>query len=256
MKVVILCGGLGSRLGEETATRPKPMVEIGARPILWHIMKIYATQGFADFVIALGHKGEIIKDYFLNYRAYASDCSIKLDSGEVEYFNEDQPGWSVRLQDTGLNTMTGGRLGRLESHLRPLGSFMMTYGDGVADLDLSDLIECHRRRGRIATVTIVRPPGRFGTVALEGDLVTEFKEKPQAGAGWINGGFFVFEPEIFDYISGDETILEADPLERLAADGQLAAYRHTGYWQCMDTVRDRNVLDQLWRGGSCPWKNW
>lgn len=256
MKTVILCGGFGTRLSEETGLRPKPMVDIGPRPILWHIMKSYAAHGFNDFVLALGYKGEHIKDYFLNYHPRTSDLTVHLASGEVSYSNPTAEEWSVSLIDTGADSMTGGRLHRLDRLLRGHGTFMLTYGDGVADVDIGRLVEFHQRHGKIATITAVRPPARFGELVMNEDAVVAFKEKPQTGAGWINGGFFVFEPGIFDYLHGDSTVLEERPLEKLASDGQLMAYRHDGFWQCMDTLRDRNALEQLWQSGQAPWKIW
>lgn len=256
MKTVILCGGLGTRLSEETSLRPKPMVEIGARPILWHIMKSYAAHGFDEFVLALGYKGEYIKDYFLNYHPRTSDLTVRLATGEVIFKNPTAEDWSVSLVDTGAQSMTGGRLHRLEPLLREHGTFMLTYGDGVANVDIRKLVEFHKKHGKIATITAVRPPARFGELVMNGDSIEAFKEKPQTGAGWINGGFFVFEPGIFDYLHGDATVLEESPLEKLANDGQLKAYRHDGFWQCMDTLRDRNALDNLWQSGHAPWKNW
>ena len=256
MQVVILCGGLGTRLSEETTVRPKPMVDIGGYPILWHIMKIYSAYGYDNFMLALGYKGEVIKDYFLNYHPRNTDMTLRVSTGVAEYADSDSEDWSVRMIDTGLSTMTGGRLHRLEPYLRDVGSFMLTYGDGVGSVDLRALMDFHRAHGKLATVTAVRPPARFGEIVFEGDRVIEFREKPQAGGGWINGGFFVFESGVFDYLEGDETILERDPLERLAADGQLMAYRHEGYWQCMDTLRDKNQLEEAWDSGSAPWKVW
>jgi glucose-1-phosphate cytidylyltransferase len=256
MKVVLLAGGLGTRLAEETGVRPKPMVEIGEQPILWHIMKAYAAHGFEDFVVALGYKGEFIKQYFLNFYASYRDLSIDLASGAIQYETSPTINWRIQMTDTGAATMTGGRLHRLESLLRLGGTFMLTYGDGVCDIDIRKLLEFHRKHGRLATVTAVRPPARFGTMHFEGDQVLEFKEKLQTGEGWINGGFFVFEPEIFDYLNGDETVLEGKPLETLAAEGQLMAYKHEGFWQCMDTLRDKLRLQEMWASGAAPWKVW
>jgi glucose-1-phosphate cytidylyltransferase len=253
MKAVILCGGQGTRLAEETDVRPKPMVEIGGRPILWHIMKMYERHGISDFILALGYKGEIIKDYFIDYHSRLSNVTLRLKSGQVEYSNPAAEDWHVSLVDTGAETMTGGRLLRLRQHLAPSATFMLTYGDGVSDVDITALLAFHRRHGRIATVTAVRPPVRFGELAIDGDRVTSFQEKPQAGEGWINGGFFVFEKAVFDYIATDATMLEREPLERLAAQGQLMAYRHAGYWQCMDTLRDKRTLEHLWARGEAPW---
>jgi glucose-1-phosphate cytidylyltransferase len=256
MKTVILAGGMGSRLSEETQVKPKPMVEIGGIPILLHIMKIYARYGYRDFIIALGYRGESIKNYFINYPILSSDVTVHLKEGRVEFTNSMVEDWIVRLMDTGEMSMTGGRLHRLEQMLRPAGTFMLTYGDGVADIDISALVAFHRRHGKLATVTAVRPPARFGTMAFDGEQVVNFQEKPQTGEGWINGGFFVFEPTVFDYLHGDETVLEKEPLERLAADGQLMSYKHEGFWQPMDTIRDRDFLNEQWRSGRAPWKIW
>lgn len=256
MRVVILAGGLGTRLAEETSARPKPMVEIGGYPIVWHIMSTYSYYGFKQFVLAAGYKADSIKDYFVRYRATQSDITVNLCTGAVEYHNMHRADWEVRIIDTGLETLTGGRLRRLEPMLTPEGTFMVTYGDGVADVNPCDLLDFHRRHGRIATLTAVRPPARFGTMTFEGDHVCDFKEKPQTSEGWINGGYFVFEPEIFDYLEDDRTTLEGEPLERLAADGELMAYRHPGFWQCMDTLRDKQRLQALWDEGSAPWRVW
>ena len=253
MKTVILCGGLGTRLSEETHLRPKPMVEVGGRPILWHIMKIYERFSVNDFTLALGYKGEYIKDYFLNYHARMSDLTVHLKSGQVDYSNPMAEDWRVSLIDTGASTMTGGRLLRLRSKLESEGTFMLTYGDGVADVDIAALLAFHRSRGRIATVTAVRPPVRFGELTIKGEQVTDFQEKPQDAEGWINGGFFVFEPEIFDFIDGDTTLLERGPLEKITQANQLMAYHHPGYWQCMDTIRDKQALEDLWATGNAPW---
>jgi glucose-1-phosphate cytidylyltransferase len=252
--VVILCGGLGTRLSEETQVKPKPMVEIGGRPMLWHIMKIYERHGLADFTLALGYKGEMIKDYFLNYHARLSDLTVSLKTGAVDYKNPTAEDWRVSLIDTGEKTMTGGRLLRLKPHLKSGGTFLMTYGDGVANIDIQALLAFHKSHGKLATVTAVRPPARFGGLRIEGSRVTHFAEKPQSGEGWINGGFFVFEPAVLDYIENDDTFLEKEPLERLAADSQLMAYEHTGFWHSMDTLRDKNTLEELWATGQAPWK--
>ena len=255
MKIVILCGGLGTRLSEETQIKPKPMVEIGGRPMLWHIMKIYERHSFSDFVLALGYKGEVIKDYFLNYHARQSDLAVHLKSGQVDYSNPTAEDWRLSLIDTGANTMTGGRLLRLKPHLQSGGTFMLTYGDGVSNVDVTKLLAFHRSHGRLATVTAVRPPVRFGDLQIESNLVTQFQEKPQAGAGGINGGFFVFEPEVLDFISDDTTVLEREPLEKLAQRSDLMAYQHTGYWQSMDTLREKQALEELWANGKAPWKS-
>jgi glucose-1-phosphate cytidylyltransferase len=253
VKVVILCGGLGTRLSEETQVKPKPMVEIGGRPILWHIMKMYERHGFTDFILALGYKGELVKDYFLNYHARQSDVTVHLKSGRVDYSNPTAEDWSLSLIDTGANTMTGGRLLRLKPHLESGGTFMLTYGDGVSDVDITELLRFHRAHGRLATVTAVRPPVRFGELSIKESSVTEFREKPQAAEGWINGGFFVLEPGVFDFIDGDSTLLEREPLERLAARRELMAYHHSAYWQAMDTLRDKHALEERWAKGEAPW---
>ncbi len=255
MKVVILAGGLGTRLAEETEVVPKPMVEIGGRPILWHIMKHYAYYGLKEFVIALGYKGEVIKRYFLDYYSLNSNMVINLSNGDMQVHNKQSEDWLVHLIDTGLSTLTGGRVKRLESFLKN-DTFMVTYGDGVSNVDLQALLHFHRSHGRLATVTAVRPPARFGGLVFDGDLVVKFTEKPQIGEGWINGGFLIFEPGIFDYLKGDQFSLEADALEQLAADNQLAAYRHDDFWQCMDTLRDKRLLEDLWLKENAPWKVW
>jgi glucose-1-phosphate cytidylyltransferase len=255
MNVVILAGGLGSRLSEETEIKPKPMVEIGDWPILWHIMKIYAAHGFDDFYLALGYKGEVIKRYFFDLSTLNGSFAIELGNGAIRRHEQQADNWRVNLIDTGAETQTGGRIKRLEPHLRG-GTFMATYGDGVANVDLAALLRFHREKGCLATVTAVRPPARFGGLVLEDGLAVDFSEKPQIGEGWINGGFFVFEPQVFDYIDGDASILEADTLARLAAERQLAAYQHDGFWQCMDTLREKRLLDGLWRNGQRPWKVW
>ena len=256
MNVVILAGGLGTRLAEETVVKPKPMVEIGGIPILLHIMRIYARYGHTHFTIALGYKGEVIKRYFLDYRLMRSDITVQLSNGRVEYANSSLDDWTLNLVDTGDATMTGGRIHRLESRLRPAGAFMATYGDGVANIDISALLRFHRQHGRLVTITAVRPPARFGTMLFDGDRVVNFAEKPQTGEGWINGGFFVFEPAVFDYLRDDATVLEREPLERLAQDGQLMAYRHPGFWHPMDTIRDRDYLNERWAAGDAPWHDW
>jgi glucose-1-phosphate cytidylyltransferase len=255
MQTVILAGGVGSRLAEETETKPKPMVEIGGRPILWHILKHYAAHGFNEFCVALGYKGDIIKRYFLDYHHLRGSLTVDLRRGEVQSHGEQAEDWLVHLVDTGVPTQTGGRIQRLWPFLRG-ETFMATYGDGVSDVDLQALTRFHRSHGRLATVTAVRPPARFGGLIFEGDLVTRFTEKPQAGEGWINGGFLVLEPGIIDYLHGDQTSLEADAMERLAADGQLAVFKHGGFWQCMDTLRDVRLLESLWQDGTAPWKSW
>jgi glucose-1-phosphate cytidylyltransferase len=255
MKVAILAGGLGTRLQEETTVKPKPMVEIGGYPILWHIMKIYSAFGLKEFVIAVGYKGEVIKNYFLNYRYMRNNLSIRLGSGETQVHPGSSEDWSVQLVDTGLQTQTGGRIKRLAPWVQD-GTFLLTYGDGVANVNIRELIQFHRSHGKLATVTAVRPPARFGGLTFHGDLVARFEEKPQIGEGWINGGFFVLEPQVLDYIEGAQTIFEREPLERLAADGQLAAYRHAEFWQCADTLRDLRLLESLWETAQPPWRVW
>ena len=255
MKVVILAGGLGTRLTEETIVKPKPMVEIGGRPILWHIMKIYGRWGFEDFVVCLGYKGYIIKEFFANYVVHGSDITIDLRTNSSFLHSNSTEPWRIALVDTGDKTMTGGRILRIRNYLDNQ-TFMLTYGDGVADVDLQALLAFHKSHGKLATVTAVHPPSRFGGMAIDNGLVTDFIEKPQLGEGWINGGFFVLEPGVFDYISGDEMPFERQPLERLARDGQLAAYKHGSFWQCMDTLRDVMLLNELWDSGGCPWKVW
>ena len=256
MKTIILAGGLGTRLSEETTVKPKPMVEIGGQPLLWHIMNIYAHHGFGEFVVALGYKGEMVKDYFLRFHALSADLTVDLAAGTHQVHGRQHPPWKVHLADTGLDTQTGGRLLRLRKWLEGDDLFLMTYGDGVADVDLTALVAFHRRHGRLATVTAVRPPARFGGITFDGDRVAGFAEKPQVGEGWINGGFFVLDRKVLDYIDGDHTAWEHAPMERLCAEGQLMAYRHEGYWQPMDTVRERNQLEQLWQSGRAPWRVW
>ena len=254
-RVVILCGGLGTRLREETVYRPKPLVPIGNRPILWHIMKSYAAFGFTDFILALGYKSEMIKDYFLNYDLLNTDFTLELGSKRIERLHtaHEEADWRITFVDTGHDTMTGGRLRRLEPYLRDVDRFMLTYGDGVADVDLRALLELHRRSGRVALVTGVRPQARFGELIVDGDRVVRFAEKPAGNEGWINGGFFVMTPQVFEYLSGDQTVLEREPLERLAREQQLSVYKHQGYWQCMDTQRDMQVLNDQWNSGRAPW---
>ncbi len=262
MKVGILAGGLGTRLSEETVEKPKPMVEIGGKPIMWHIMMHYAYYGFNDFVVGLGYKGEVIKRYIVDYVALNSDLTVNLRSGNVQrHENGAVPDWNVELVNTGLLTMTGGRIKRLIPYMGN-ETFMLTWGDGVATIDLDKLLAFHRAHGKLATLTAVRPPARFGHLEFngkstkEGAQIVRFDEKPQASEGWINGAFFVLEPEVYDYIEGDETMWEREPLERLAEEGQLMAYKHDGFWQCMDTLRDKRLLDNLWDSGLAPWKIW
>jgi len=254
MKIVILAGGLGTRLSEETEIRPKPMVEIGGRPILWHIMKHYAHHGLKEFFIALGYRGEVIKRFFMDFPLLDGSMSIDFASGHIDRQDESED-WVVHLKDTGQETNTGGRLKRLEPFLRE-GTFMLTYGDGVCDIDFDELLKFHRSHGHIATVSAVRPPARFGGLIFDGDMVSDFTEKAQIGEGWINGGFFVLERRVIDYIDADETVWERQPLERLAADGQLMAYRHPGFWKAMDTLREKRELEEMWASGSAPWKLW
>ncbi len=256
MKVGILAGGFGTRLAEETARIPKPMVEIGGKPMLWHIMMIYSHYGFDEFAIACGYKGDSVKQYFHDFALRNNDYLINLADGSSQMLNPNSPAWTVAVIDTGLDSMTGGRLRRMRSFLGG-GTFMLTYGDGVGDVDIRRLVDFHRAHGRLATVTAVRPPSRFGALDLDGDRVRRFSEKPQTDAGWINGGFFVFEPAVFDLLGGDDAmILERGPLEALAARGELVAFRHEGFWQPMDTLREKQLLEQLWLSGKAPWKVW
>ncbi len=255
MKTVILAGGLGTRLAEETEVKPKPMVEVGGRPILWHIMKHYAHFGFKEFLIALGYKGEVIKRYFIDYYSLNSNLTVNLSNGQISVKSREIEDWLVHLIDSGLSTLTGGRVKRLEPWLKD-ETFMVTYGDGVSNIDLDELVQFHKTQGKIATITAVRPPARFGGLVFNGDAVMNFTEKPQIGEGWINGGYLVLEPKIFNYLESDNSSLEVHLLEKLAEDGQLSAYRHEGFWQCMDTLRDVRTLEELWRGGNPPWRLW
>lgn len=255
MKVAILAGGLGTRLAPETETKPKPMVEVGGRPIMWHIMKHYGHYGFDEFVIALGYKAEYIKKYMVDYASFSNNLTVSLESGNVVRHGGEQPNWTVELIDTGITTNTGGRIKRLAPYIGN-ETFLLTWGDGVSDVDINDLIAFHRSHGKLATLTAVRPPARFGHLELEGDKIVEFSEKVQTKEGWINGAFFVLEPDVFNYIEGDETQFEKEPLETLAKKGQLMAYRHDSFWQCMDTVRDKKRLEKLWESGQAPWKTW
>jgi glucose-1-phosphate cytidylyltransferase len=255
MKVGILAGGFGSRLAEETEIRPKPMVEVGGRPILWHIMKQYAHYGFNDFAIALGYKGEYIKKYFADYCSLNGDVTVDFKTGHVAGNGNGRIDWRVTLVETGMRTATGGRIKRLGPYLDG-GTFMLTWGDGVSDLDLGKLLDFHRSHRKLATLTAVRPPARYGHLELDGSRVTDFSEKPQASEGRINGAFFVLEPEVLNYIEGDETQFEKEPLERLAREGQLMAYLHDSFWQCMDTLREKQILQNLWESGRAPWKVW
>ena len=254
MKAVILAGGLGTRISEETSTRPKPMIEIGGKPILWHIMSLFSKFGVSDFTLALGYKGDVIKDYFKNYHSRMSDMTINIKSGNIIYQTPTIEDWNISLIDTGVNSMTGGRLLRLKEYFyNEDAPFILTYGDGLADIDIEKLVNFHNSHGKIATVTVVRPPSRFGGLQITNNKVTKFQEKPESGENWINGGFFVFQKEIFNYLENDSTILERLPLENLVKDGELMAYEHTGFWQCMDTIRDRDLLQNLIKSGKIPW---
>jgi glucose-1-phosphate cytidylyltransferase len=253
MKVIILAGGFGTRLSEYTQSIPKPMVTIGGKPILWHIMKTYAKYGHTDFHLALGYKAELIKDYFLNYRSLNSDFTIDLESGNLSVHQNDNVNWKVTLVDTGLNSMTGGRVKRMKDFIDN-ETFLLTYGDGLSDIDIAALVDFHKSHGKMVTVSAVHPGARFGELDINNNIVTSFKEKPQVTQGWINGGYFVIEPEFFDLIEGDSTILEREPLESVAKMGELMSYQHNDFWQCMDTKRDRDSLEDLWKSGDAPWK--
>ncbi len=256
MKVVILAGGLGTRISEETGVRPKPMVEIGGKPILWHIMKIYSAHGLNDFVICLGYKGYLIKEFFANYFLHTADVTIDLANNSTEVHTSASEPWKVTLVDTGAETMTGGRLKRVARYLDPDEPFCMTYGDGVADVDVRALVAFAKAQGTLATLTAVQPGGRFGQIDFDGHRITSFKEKPVGDGGWINGGFFVLHPKVLELIAGDSTVWERDPLEHLSAKGQLSAYQHQGFWQPLDTLRERTLLEDVWRTGKAPWKVW
>lgn len=257
MKAVILAGGFGSRLSEETQVKPKPMVDIGGKPILWHIMKLYSFHGITDFIICCGYKGYLIKEYFANYFLHMCDVSFEMRANKINFLSNGVEPWKVTLIDTGETTMTGGRLKRVRSHIGD-ETFCLTYGDGVSDVNIQDLIAFHKQQGGLATLTAVQPIGRFGTFSLEQEesQISTFKEKPHGGTGWINGGFFVLEPKAIDYIAGDTTIWEREPMESLAQEKKLVAYRHRGFWQSMDTLRDKVYLDELWNSGKRPWKVW
>ncbi len=256
MKAVILAGGFGTRLSEETTLRPKPMIEIGGKPILWHIMNIYAAHGVNEFIIAAGYKAEVIKEYFLNFYAINNDITIDLSNGKTVIHDGNQPNWKIHIMDTGLNTQTGGRLRRLGKWLENEDVFMFTYGDGVADINIDDLLAFHRSHGKLATVTTVRAPARFGRIGFDGDSISEFYEKPKTAEGWINGGYFILNPKVIDYIDNDDSIWERTPIEKLARDGQLMGYRHYGFWSCMDTLKEKNYLEDLWNTDKAPWKIW
>jgi glucose-1-phosphate cytidylyltransferase len=256
MKAIILAGGLGTRLSEETTLKPKPMVEIGGKPILWHIMNIYAAHGVNEFLIAAGYKAEIIKQYFFHFYALNNDISVDLATGQITIHEGKQPHWKVHVVDTGLSTQTGGRVRRLRDWIEDDETFFLTYGDGVADVDVTALAQFHNAHGRLATVTTVLPPARFGRLGFEGDRVTTFQEKPMAGENWINGGYFVLNRKAIDYVDGDDTAWEREPLERLARDGELMAFRHRGFWSPMDTLKEKSMLEELWASGKAPWKTW
>ncbi len=256
MKAVILAGGLGTRLSEETSTRPKPMIEIGGMPILWHIMKIYSAHGINDFIICLGYKGYVIKEFFANYFLHMSDVTFDMrDNTRVVHSAKAEP-WRVTLVDTGADTMIGGRIKRILPYVQEDSAFCLTYGDGVGDVDVRGTIDLHKREGRLATVTATQPPGRFGALVVDGTRVLGFQEKPVGDGGWVNGGFFVLNPKVGDYIEGDSVVWEREPLERLASEGQLSVYHHNGFWQPMDTLRDKRHLEELWDSGKAPWKTW
>ncbi len=256
MKAVILAGGLGTRLSEETSTRPKPMVEIGGKPILWHIMKMYASHGINDFVICCGYKGYVIKEYFANYFLHMSDVTFNMRDNSMEVHNKRAEPWSVTLVDTGDHSMTGGRLRRVRDYVKDEEAFCFTYGDGVGDIDIAETIRFHKAHGKAATLTATYPPGRFGALDIRQGQVMSFKEKPKGDGAMINGGFFVLAPKVLDYLTDDSTIWEQEPLNNLASDGQLMAYEHHGFWQPMDTLRDKNHLEELWDSGNAPWKTW
>lgn len=253
METIILCGGLGTRISEETGLRPKPMIEIGERPILWHLMKCYERFGFTNFTLALGYKADLIKDYFINFHLRSSNLAVNLSTGAIDTDSKPTETWRVCLVETGADTLTGGRLLRLKDRIKPGETFMLTYGDGLSNVNINKLVEFHKQHGKLATVTAVRPAARFGELSLDGNIVKKFEEKPQSSEGWINGGFFVLEPEVFDYIDGDQTILEKEPLERIALEGQLQAFKHNSFWQCMDTMRDKKMLDRLAENAHPPW---
>ena len=255
MKAVILAGGMGTRISEESSVRPKPMIEIGGKPILWHILKIYSAHGINDFIICLGYKGYVIKEYFANYFLHMSDVTFDMAANKMEVHDAHAEPWRVTLVDTGEDTMTGGRLKRVQKYLGN-EDFCFTYGDGVGDVDISELIATHRLHNRLSTITATQPPGRFGALRIDGDRIAGFQEKPQGDGGWINGGFFVLSPKVIDYITDDTTVWEKEPLEKLAQAGQMKAFVHNGFWQPMDTLRDKMLLEELWASGKAPWKVW
>jgi glucose-1-phosphate cytidylyltransferase len=256
MKAVILAGGLGTRISEETIVKPKPMVEIGGKPILWHIMKIYSAHGINDFIICLGYKGYVIKEYFANYFLHTSDVTFDMASNSMKVHQNSAEPWRVTLVETGEQTMTGGRLKRVAQHLDPNEDFCFTYGDGVSDVNISQLVQFHKQHGKMATMTAIQPPGRFGVLNLQQEEIVGFQEKPSGDGSWINGGFFVLSPKVVNYIQDDATIWERQPLERLASEGQVSAYFHNGFWQPMDTLRDKTHLEELWNNGQAQWKQW
>jgi len=256
MKTIILAGGFGTRISEESHLMPKPMIEIGGKPIIWHIMNIYGSQGMNEFIIAAGYKAEYIKNYFLNFYALNNDIFINLSNGKTFVHDGNQPDWKIHIVDTGLHTQTGGRIKRLERWLADSDTFMLTYGDGLSDIRLLDLLNFHRSHGKLATVTTVLPPARFGRLSLEDSRVSRFKEKPDGDEGWINGGFFVLNRKVLDYIEGDDCIWERGPLERLAEEGQLMGFPHKGFWSCIDTLREKNIIEDYWNSGRAPWKIW
>ena len=256
MKCFLLAGGLGTRISEETSSRPKPMVEIGGRPVLWHIMKIYSAHGINDFVICLGYKGYMIKEYFANYFLHMSDVTIDMTTNQMQVHHKKAEPWKITLVDTGNDSMTGGRIKRVQEYVQNEKSFFLTYGDGVSDVDISGSLSFHENHGKLATVTAVKPPGRYGVLSMQGEKVMGFAEKPVGKSGFINGGFFVMSPKVVDYIDGDRSLLEQEPLQKLARDQQLAAYKHSGFWQPMDTLRDKSQLENMWQSGKAPWKLW
>ncbi len=255
MKAIILAGGLGTRISEETAIRPKPMIEVGGKPVLWHIMKTYSSHGINDFVVCCGYKGYVIKEYFANYFLHMSDVTFDMRNNKMEVHQQSAEPWRVTLVDTGETTMTGGRIKRVAEHIGD-EDFCCTYGDGISDVNISELIAYHKQHGKLATLTATQPPGRFGALALLGNNVLNFQEKPHGDGSWINGGFFVLSPIVLNYIADDETIWEREPMERLAEEGQITAYFHSGFWQPMDTLRDKTYLEELWASGKAPWKTW
>ncbi|HEY3300165.1 MAG TPA: glucose-1-phosphate cytidylyltransferase [Methylophilaceae bacterium] len=256
MKAVILAGGLGTRISEETHLKPKPMIEIGGMPILWHIMKLYSAHGINDFIVCCGYKGYIIKEYFANYFLHMSDVTFDMSNNEMQVHHRKAEPWKVTLVDTGESTMTGGRLRRVADYIKDEEAFCFTYGDGVSDVNIQDLVNFHQQHGKLATVTAVQPPGRYGALNMDGTLVKGFIEKPKGDGGWINGGFFVLSPQCLDYIADDKTSWEAEPLAKIAKENQMMAFEHTGFWQPMDTLREKNLLEELWQSGKAPWKAW